>query len=290
MRKTAILFFILLSLLLFSGCGEKKPAAAPVPAPVTEAPAPVAAETPPPADAQTEAPKQEAAEAVDVSSLPALDSGYYDAFFDNGLFIGDSITQGLQNYMVQKRKERPQLLGDAKLVAAKSFSLETACSDAVSDGEAALRYRGRAMTVPELLEATGAQKLFIMLGTNDAAGKEPADLITPCAALISLVKRSAPDCKVYIQSCTPMVKEKETAQLDNAKLDALNQALQALAAESGAAYIDVASALKSGDAMNPALSSDQYVHINDAGAEAWINALYSFAQQSCAKGEWTPEG
>ncbi|MDO5112255.1 MAG: GDSL-type esterase/lipase family protein, partial [Clostridia bacterium] len=242
-----------------------------------------------PAEAETPAQSAQPAQAVDVSTLPALDSGYYDEFFDGGLFIGDSITQGLQNYMVQKRKDQPRLLGDAKFVTAKSFSLEAACSDVVTDGEAALRYRGRAMTVPELLASTEAKALFILLGTNDCAGKSPADVIAPYKTLLSLVKASAPDIRLYVQSCTPIVAARETAQLSNATLDALNAELKTLAQQSGAGFIDVATALKNGGAgMEPAFSSDQYVHINEAGAQAWIDALYTYAREACAAGAWAP--
>ncbi|MDD4075047.1 MAG: GDSL-type esterase/lipase family protein [Eubacteriales bacterium] len=211
---------------------------------------------------------------------------FYDAFFDDAVFVGDSITQGLQNYVIHLRKDTPSLLGTARFAAAKSFNLERACfRKAPSDG--ALRYKGKAMTIPGIMTAMDVHTVYIMLGVNDWAGSHIDDCIENYATLIARILEAVPDAVIYVQSCTPVTQKGEKAKLTNVGLDAFNVSLRALCEQTGARYVDISTALKDEtNCLNPAYSSDNYVHMSKEGAEAWIGALYQYAYEAYVSGAW----
>ena len=300
MRKTSFLLLSLALILALAGCSVPPPRNEPVDPGAQTAPAMEQAQSAP---AEIAAPVVSAAPAIsaqpplipatpkpDLSGVPLLESGFYDSFFNNSVFIGDSITQGMQNYLIQFRQKTPLLLGNAKVIAAKSFTLVEACAPVAPEGDAALRFQGRSMSLPELLKATKAEKLFIMLGANDYGGGNLEESVAQYRVLLDFVMQNAPDVAVYVQSCTPMVKGSESEARSNAQLDAFNAALFALCEEKGVHYVDVATPMK--DASNglmPEYSSDQYMHMSEAGAQKWIDALYTYAQESYALGQWKAE-
>ncbi len=217
---------------------------------------------------------------------PAVGDRFYDAFFDDAVFVGDSITQGLQNYVIQLRKETPTLLGTARFAAAKSFNLERACfKRAPSDG--ALRYKGKAMTIPGIMQAMDVHTVYVMLGVNDWAGSHIDDCIENYATLIERIREAVPDAVIYVQSCTPVTQKGEKAKLTNEGLDSFNVSLRALCEQTGARYVDISTALKDEtNCLNPAYSSDNYVHMSKEGAKAWIGALYQYAYDAYVSGAW----
>ncbi len=246
--------------------------------PHSEEPAPTPANTPQPTPEPTAEP----------TPIPEAGSDFYDAFFNDSVFIGDSITQGLQNYVTHMRKERPGLLGSARFAAAKSFNLERACfKRAPSDG--ALRYKGKAMTIPGIIEAMEVNNVFIMLGVNDWAGSHISECEELYRKLIHNIHDKTPEVMIYVQSCTPVTKSGERAKLNNENLDSFNLSLQQMCAEEeNVEYIDISSALKGEDnSLIPEYSSDHYVHMSEEGATAWIGALYQYAYDSYAAGMYS---
>ena len=220
--------------------------------------------------------------------IPSPGSDFYDEFFNSSVFIGDSITQGLQNYVTKMRKDRPLLLGDANFAAAKSFNLERACKKRVSS-DGALRYRGKAMTIPGIINEMGVNTVYIMLGVNDWAGSHIDGSNALYRELLGNIRSECPGVNICIQSCTPVTKSGERDKLNNENLDDFNDSLQVLCEETGAHYVDVSTALKSEDnCLKPEFSSDHYVHVSKEGAIAWVNALYQYAYDAYASGAWTP--
>ncbi len=279
-----LLLFVLLAAFFLNGCVPASSTDNAVA--ITSPPTPQATSAPMPTASPVLSPTAQAT--VEPTPIPECGSDFYDAFFNDSVFIGDSITQGLQNYATQMRKERPALLGDARFAAAKSFNLERACfKHAPSDG--ALRYKGKAMTIPGIINAMEVNNVYIMLGVNDWAGSHIDDCIDLYRKLLQNIREQAPDVMIYVQSCTPVTKEGERAKLNNENMDSFNASLKQICAEeSNVEYVDISSALKGEDnCLIPAYSSDHYVHMSKEGAAAWINALYQYAYESYSSGTWT---
>ena len=218
--------------------------------------------------------------------MPPVGDAYYDAFFNDTIIIGDSITGGLRNYVIRERAARPTLLGDAEFYASAKYGLQ----HAASLSKKRMPYNGNGVTLPYLLKRTEAKKVFVMLGLNNWAGAQIEKCIELYRQMIVNLRAVNPDVLIYLESCTPVVKTGEREKVNNENLDAFNAALRKLCRETGVFYVDIATPLKGEDnAMRPEYSKDGYVHMSPEGAAVWLDALYQFAYDATLAGWYTPE-
>lgn len=220
------------------------------------------------------------------SPKPAIDieDPTLNRFFDGAVFVGDSITQGLQNYVTRGRQKEDDLLGDARFAAMQSYNISMGASLNPSKMHS---YRGKNYNLPDVLAAMEAKKCFIMLGTNDAAGNVEVNM-KKYATILDNISAKNPEIEIYVQSCTPVTKSGES-KIKNSKVDAFNAALGELCAEKGVNYIDISSAMKGSDnTLKSENSSDNYVHMSAKGAAIWVSQLYKFALSQYDSDVWTP--
>ena len=269
---------LVLALLLgFTGCSAVPSAQAIeiTPTPTAAPPAP----TPEPTPAPTPTPEPTP------TPIPTPEDAFYDAFFNDTVFIGDSITQGIRNYVMRERETRPELLGTAIFVAAQSYGLHDARSSRTGTG--ALQFRGDAMTLPEVVAESGARRVFIMLGVNNYAGSQIDNCIGWYRETIENIREAAPGVEIYIESCTPVTEDGEKKKLNNQNIDEFNAALQLLCEDTAVHYVDVSTPLKDENNRMPReFSSDNYVHVSKEGAAVFVKALYQYAYDSYSLGEW----
>ena len=95
-----------------------------------------------------------------------------ESWFDDAIFVGDSITGMLSSYTLLNGG-----LGDALVVYANSYS----CHNAVEDG-VKLSYQGEKLSMAELVERTGAGKAFFLLAMNDLS--RTPEQVTDCWAVV----------------------------------------------------------------------------------------------------------
>ncbi len=221
--------------------------------------------------------------------VPDADSGFYDEFFDNAVFVGDSISQGLQNYVLYERGHDRPVLGKARFLAIAKYSLKTGAAD-FNPAKTNLTYQGVAMPLEDCLFMMEAREVYIMLGLNDWAGSNVPANIDKFRAIIEKVKERNPDIKVYIELCTPITENGEKPQINNENMDEFNLHLRALARELEIQVIDVSSPLKDeNNFLRAELSRDDYVHLTNDGLRIWIDTLYEFARGKFIAGEWEAE-
>ena len=139
-KKAAAVLLLLGLLPGLAGCGGEKTAESAV-SPETEAalPAP-AALTPEPTPEPTPLP----------TPRPPVPETIEESWFDDAVFIGDSITGMLSSYTLLNGG-----LGQADIIYANSYS----CHGAVEE-DLKLSYQGERLSMPELVEKTGAGKAF----------------------------------------------------------------------------------------------------------------------------------
>lgn len=290
-----ILFLVLLILLLVMALGVMVfslygmgvslfPQHARTPVPTLSAepastPAPTATAVPTSTPDQTAptAAVQEPTPSPEPTVLPEIASGYYDSYFDDAVFVGDSVTQGLQYYVMYRQGQGENTLGNAKFLAAASYNLATA-GKPFNESKINVTYQGTAMSIEDAVSAMGARHMFIMLGLNDWAGSAVDANIKLYRAMLERVLAAVPDLKITVQSCTPVTPEGEKPKLTSASMDKFNEALKALCQEMGIEYLDVATPLKNAEGkLNPAYSSDNYVHLNNDGLRIWVDTLHGYA-------------
>ena len=191
------------------------------------------------------------------------------SFFDDALFIGDSLTEGLSIYA-----SGSGALGDAEIVYERGYSIYHA-----SDNTMSLTYNGQSYSyIEDLVAATGANKLFIMLGVNDMVGMGMEDTIANWRDVLGRIQSACPSVRIFIESATPIYTEGQTGLLTNDRVDTLNMHLMGLAPEYGATFLNIAPYLKDGtNGMADCYCSDNYVHTtfydSDSGAGVWVKAM-----------------
>jgi lysophospholipase L1-like esterase len=219
--------------------------------------------------------------------VPDANSGFYEPFFDGAVFVGDSVTMGLRNYVLQIRGRGGSALGAARFLTSGSYGIRASSSDNYRANEVNLSWQGVNMPIEECLYAMGAKELYIMLGMNDLVGRDLPYFRDLYKKTLDKVAARNPGIVIRVQSCTPVTKSREGQVLNNTNLDAFNELLLEMCEEFGFDYIDVASPMKRDDgSFKPEYSSDNYVHMSAAGSASWINSLLSFARQKYIDGEW----
>ncbi len=192
------------------------------------------------------------------------------SFFDDAVFVGDSVSLKLSYYAASSGE-----LGKAKFLTVGSFGVGNAIYD---HPDTKLTYKGVAYTnAEEAIAATGASKLFIMLGMNDIGRFGVSKSITNWGTLLSLIRSTCPNITIYIQSVTPVWTGGERGGITNANANSYNAQLKTFAEANGCKFIDIAPYMKdSTGGLATAFCSDSFVHLTNEGAKTWIQVLKAY--------------
>lgn len=192
------------------------------------------------------------------------------SFFDDAVFVGDSVSLKLSYYAASSGE-----LGKAKFLTVGSFGVGNAIYD---HPDTKLTYQGVSYTnAEEAIAATGAKKLFIMLGMNDIGRFGVSGSITNWGTLLGLIRSTCPNITIYIQSMTPVWTGGERGGITNANANSYNAQLKTFAESNGCKFIDVASYMKdSTGGLATAFCSDSYVHLTSEGAKTWVQVLKAY--------------
>lgn len=261
MKKWIALLLAMLTVTALGACqtGKKDDKA-------TEAPAATAAVT----EAPTQAPATQAA-AVSAQAAAPVEASW----FDDAVFVGDSVTLAL-DYACSGDKS---LLGNAQFVCAQSLGYHNALWDLDTEGAVHPTYQGETILSETAAEKTGATKVFVMLGVNDIGTYGADDTMEQAKQLAERILSHTPNIKLYFQSTTPMLADKESGWLNNDKITDFNDQLKAYCEARGYSFIDVYHQVcDDSGALNPTYCSDpdnQGIHFNTDGCTVWANYLKS---------------
>ena len=193
---------------------------------------------------------------VAVTGAPAEDSYYADA-----LFIGDSRTVGLSQYV-------PGLDQYATFYCAVSLSVFNALSAQIATVD------GVSMTVDEALALGDFGKIYIMVGINEIGYERNAWLET-YRSVVARIKELQPGAVIYIQSIMHVSSGKEAANpvFNNAEVNARNEGLKTFANGEDIHYIDINYLI---DDANGALRADltfDGVHLTAGAYDLWYQEI-----------------
>ena len=221
---------------------------------------------------ETTTEKEEPSTTRPVVTPPTVDAGSQDAidaYFNDAVFIGDSIGVGLKNRAIKTNK-----LTGATFLVKGSYGSGNAVNKIML-----LNYQGKQMEPQDAVAASGAKKVFIMFGMNDLNVYGLQGSVDNMATLIKSILEKSPDVQIIIQSMTPIVIGSEAGKLNNKSIDEYNEMLKELALNNGYTYLDVSSYLKdSNNGLKKSYSSDNYVHLSNDGNDVYISVLESYAQ------------
>ena len=198
------------------------------------------------------------------------------SWFDDAVFVGDSISLKLTGYVSKMRQSDPSFLGKAQFLTAGSLGSGNALWDVSSESVHPL-YQGTKMRLEDSIAACGAKKLYILLGMNDVGMYGIDGSVANMETLLKLILEKTPDLQIFVQSATPIHKGNELKVLNNANLVIYNQGLQEMCQRNGWHYVDVASVLRDADGYLPdAYCSDASgmgMHFTDQACQVWIDYL-----------------
>ena len=136
-------------------------------------------------------------------------------------------------------------------------------------------------------------RLFINIGTNDLSNASVTidELIKQYGLLLDRVKEALPDCRISLMAYYPVNDDAAVEAMkpvllirNNERINAANRAVQALAREKGAQYIDVNAPLKDEQGRLKAAYTIEGMHIKEEGYRAIYPAIKEYLlSQACAK-------
>ena len=211
--------------------------AEPLPSAVAQPPS--EPEPPPPASSEP-APSSEAASEPETPEVPegAVPEGerVKSPYFDDAVFVGDSITSGISLY---------QMMENTTVLADTGINLDT-----VYTREAVKQEDGTRIPIMDALAQRQYKKVYVMLGGNEVRGDTLDFFLTRYGKVLDDIKRIQPDALIYVQSMLPVTKNNRYS-LDNARIDEFNEALIGLCKEKNVYYLNVAECMKNEEGMLP---------------------------------------
>jgi len=181
-------------------------------------------------------------------------------YFDDAMFVGDSITYGMQVY---------NTMTNATVIAHTGINPQTILNKAVIQEE------GEMLTVLQAMSRHDPGKIYIMLGANGVAFLEETVMMDYYGEFIESVQQQHPDALVYVQSILPVTAEKsEDERYSNDRIDQYNISLMNLCKEKGVYYLNVAEAFKDENGNLPTEASPKDgMHFGSTYYMKWFDYL-----------------
>lgn len=187
----------------------------------------VTSETEPPVETTTTPEETEAPETSETEEvITAVESDVYDeAFFENDLFIGDSIGTGLVNY---------GYLSSNQVFAQIGLNPESARTK---------EYGG--YTAVTRAKELSPKRIYIMLGSNGLAYMGNTYMTEQMKLLVEELKENCPDSYIYVISIPPVTKVHDNeGQETMVMVNGYNKLLKDMCDENAVVYLDLCSQLQ----------------------------------------------
>ncbi len=197
------------------------------------------------------------------------------SYFDDAVFVGDSVSLKLEYYDVATG-----VMGNAKFLTSGSLGSNNALWD-VSEESVHPSYQGEKMRIEDAIPLTGAKKVYIMLGMNDIGAYGVDASVESFQTLIGKILEKTPDATIYVQSVTPKAEGTEWETLNNQTITEYNEKLLAVCEENGWYYLDVASVMHDdngfliADYCSDPGPDGMGIHFTDSGCQTWADYLYT---------------
>lgn len=199
------------------------------------------------------------------------------SFFNDAVFVGDSVSLKLNLYVSAQRKTDSNFMGTAQFLTPGSYGTGNELKELGSDNSVHPSYNGTEMYLADAIQSMGAKKVFIMLGMNDIAVYGNDGAVKNMETVLTQIKEKNPETSIYVQSMTPIVGTAQTGSLTNENLNIYNAGLKTMCEQNGYTYLDVASVMKDSEGnLKREYCSDpdnMGVHFTDEGCKVWIDYL-----------------
>lgn len=215
-----------------------------------------------------------------VALVPPAHQELPTSFFDQAVFIGDSISLTLESYCGSTGA-----LSKAQFLCAGSMSPTNMLT-----GQILPEYpkgSGQKPAIEESVAATGAKLVYIMLGMDNIAyglEKSTGDYVT----ILDNIQNRNPEVEILVQGVTPMTKNSKSTsnKLNNDAIDAFNARMLEICQEKGWYYLDVGKRFKDEEGyLKEEYCSDKStmgMHFTYEGAKIWVDYLRNYIPEDLA--------
>lgn len=181
----------------------------------------------------------EAATAAPTEAATANADGSVDpSYFDDAVFVGDSVTVSFSMYVESQRSSGENCLGKAYVLANGSLGYSNALNPIGSEYCVLPTYQGVQQTLEDSIAQIGAKKVYIMLGMNDVANDFDYTMEN-VKTVIGNIKDKSPDARIYIESVTPAIRSMQGESVNNERITAFNNRMKAFAEQNDYPYLDI---------------------------------------------------
>ncbi len=228
------------------------------------------------------------------ANLP-IEADVNDGYFDDSVFVGNSIMLHYKNYVADKRVALPDLLGNAKFFAAASFSLYNNKHQKPTDKDCALPvYRGEKLNIMQAVEAMEAKTVYLsLMALNDIALYKDGETgvnetFELFKELVADLKESFPNINIVVMSNTYLHKSSSgMKKLNNTTVNNLNNKVLEYCNANGYDYIDVTQVLVDtegclGTEFCSDVGASVSCHLNSTAYNAWTEILRDYAEKKAA--------
>ena len=295
---------VLLSLLLLCACGTgTQSAPSPTDPPSSTLPA-APSSSPPAASAEpslpsapdtTESPLPESsvpeipAVSPEPEQSPSVEAEQLERYFDNAVFVGDSIMEGIRQYVAGSRTEAPTLGNAQFLTSTMGVSVSRLLNEA--DYGPYFRYKGENQMLLQILDQMDCEKIFLLLGLNDLGrGEQSVEaIVKDYSTLINTLQNHVPEAEIIVIASPPKVASYwlpdyiPNKNYSNALILEFVTSLRSMCEARGTAFIDIHSLLKNENGALPdEYCRDGFIHLSNAGSAIVVEELYRFAADRIA--------
>ena len=185
------------------------------------------------------------------------------SYFDDCVFVGDSVTSGLSSY---------KFLSPDKVFASIGLNISKIETEQITTAYGKL-------TVHNALLKKQPKKIYIMLGTNGIAFMSDESMMEKYAIFVNKIKKDLPDSQIIVLSIPPVTAEREkqtTNVITNDDIDKYNSALLKFAKEQKIYFVDTNTALKNNDGkLDPSVAAKDGVHFKKGTYQTMIDYILS---------------
>ncbi len=175
--------------------------------------------------------------------VPELDK-VDDSYFEDAVFVGDSLTLGFGYYSGL----------DSVFLCESGLSTENIQKEKLIEEK----------TVIDILsEEKHVNKIYIMLGMNEAEKNDAKGFAKRYSEFIDSVRETLPNAIIYVESITPVSKKYEKShKLNNKIIKSYNEQLVKMAKEKNCYYVDLYSYVADADGFLPDGAGNDGVHLS----------------------------
>ena len=186
------------------------------------------------------------------------------SWFDNSLFIGDSLTLAMSIYSMG-------FPDTTAFCAYKSITPKQFVDNVIVNNEDG----SRAAVFDEICDHD-PDNIFILLGTNVMTTGTDTSLVAPYEMLIQKLQEQFPDADIYIQGLPSVTKKVSTERITITinRIKKINVQLAQLANDRRCYYIDLYHATAGEDGyLSTYIAQEDGIHLNQIGCEKWFDYL-----------------